>query len=414
MPACTAANQGGCLTNVGPAPGTTTNIPGTRNDNDAFFEDTQRGYKQYAFFTSLDFDLIPKVLTITAGTRFYHFDNFQTGTVVSSFGCFNAGAPPCTAGAANLDAEHETSTYTGLRSRANISWHITPETLLYYTFSQGFRPGGFNRTSSCHVKDGFGVNLYCIPLRIAPDSLTNNELGWKTELFNHRLQFDGAIYQENWQNVQVGFFDPGQLGNLIFGTNGQNFRVRGFETQIIGRVTHGLTVTVATSYNKSEQTNSPSLIANNPALLANPQTAAEYGKPITQIQNPYGAVGSPTANSPLFQGNIRLRYDWAFNEYNMFAQVGGMYTTSSFTQTGNNPSLSTGGAVNTTLLRFENQPYGLIDASVGVAKDAWTVQLFGENLADRNVSLFTSTSQFVVAQTPNRPRVLGVQIGYKY
>jgi outer membrane receptor protein involved in Fe transport len=56
----------------------------------------------------------------------------------------------------------------------------------------------------------------------------------------------------------------------------------------------------------------------------------------------------------------------------------------------------------------------LFDAAVGVAKDAWTVQFFGQNLADRNVSLFTSTSQFVVAETPNRPRVLGVQFGYKF
>jgi iron complex outermembrane receptor protein len=414
MPACTAAGQMGCMTNVGPVPGATANNPSTRNDNDAFFEDTQRGYKQYALFTSLDFDIIPKVLTITGGIRFYHFDNFQTGNVLSSFGCYNAGAPPCTAGATNLNAAHDTSTYTGTRSRGNLSWHVTPDTLLYYTFSQGFRPGYFNRVTSCHVPDANGIDQYCIPQRIAPDSLTNNEIGWKTELLEHRLQFNGAIYQENWTNVQVGFFDPGQLGNLIFGTNGQNFRVRGIETQIVARATQGLTVTAAATYNKSEQVNSPALIANNPALLANPATAAEFGKPILAIQNPYGASGSPTANSPLFQGNIRARYEWSFNEYNMFAQVGATYTSSSFTQTGNNPSLSTGGAVNTTLLRFENPPYGLLDASVGVAKDQWTVQLFGENLADRNVSLFTSTSQFVVAQTPNRPRVLGLQFGYKY
>ena len=29
----------------------------------------QRGYKQTAFFTSVDYDLIPKVLTVTGGTR---------------------------------------------------------------------------------------------------------------------------------------------------------------------------------------------------------------------------------------------------------------------------------------------------------------------------------------------------------
>jgi len=410
VPTCTSTLTTGCFSNVAPAPGATSNIPGTRNDNDAFFEDVQRGYKQYAFFTSWDFDIIPKVLTVTAGTRYYHFSNTQTGSVVSSFGCFAAGPGPCTAGATSIDGEHETSTYSGFKSRANISWHITPDTLLYYTFSQGFRPGYFNRTGGCHVPDANGIKQYCIPLKIAPDSLTNNEIGWKTELFDHRLQFNGAIYQEKWQNVQVGFFDPGQFGNLTFGTNGQNFRVRGIETQIAARVTQGLTITAAASYNKSEQTNSPALVVNNPVLAG----TAEFGKPITGVGNPFGAIGSPTANSPLFQGNIRARYEWPFNEYNMFVQVGANYTTSSFTQTGNNPSLSVGGAVNTTLLRFENPPYGLVDASAGVSKDAWTVQLFGENLADRNVSLFTSTGQFVITQTPTRPRVLGLQVSYKY
>jgi iron complex outermembrane recepter protein len=415
VPSCAAGQTLGCFTDVGPAPGATSNNPNTRNDNDAFFEDVQRGYKQFAFFTSLDFDIIPKVLTITAGTRFYHFDNFQTGSVVSSFGCFGQGAAPCTAGATSINGENETDTYTGTRSRANLSWHVAPDTLLYYTYSQGFRPGYFNRSSGCHVPDPVTkIKEYCIPLRIAPDSLTNNEIGWKTELFDHRIQFNGAIYQEKWTNVQVGFFDPGQLGNLTFGTNGQNFRVRGIEAQVAARATQGLTLTGAVTYNKSEQTNSPALIANNPALLANPLSAPLYGKPITSIANPFGPVGSPTANSPLFQGNLRARYDWGFHEYNMFAQVGFTYSTSSWTQTSNNPSLSTGGAVNTTLLRFENPAYGLLDASVGVAKDQWTVQFFGENLADRNVSLFTSTGQFVVAQTPTRPRVLGLTIGYKF
>lgn len=415
LPPCTEVGQKGCMTNVGPALGATSNIPGTRNDNTAFFEDVQRGYKQYAFFASIDFDIIPKVLTITGGTRFYHFDNFQTGSVVSSFGCANAGPAPCLAGATSINDEHETSTYTGTRSRGNLSWHVTPDTLLYYTYSQGFRPGYFNRSSGCHVKDpATGINEYCIPLKIAPDSLTNNEVGWKTELFNHRILFNGAIYQEKWTNVQVGFFDPGELGNLTFGTNGQDFRVRGVEAQVEARVTQGLTLTGAVNYNKSEQTNSPSLIANNPALLANPLSAPLYGKPITSIANPFGAIGSPTANSPLFQGNIRARYDWTFREYNLFAQVGFNYSSSSFTQTSNNPSLSSGSSVNTTLLRFENPPYGLVDASVGFSKDQWNVQFFGENLADRNVSLFTSTGQFVVAQTPSRPRVLGLTIGYKF
>src|SRR5208337_5387345 len=36
----------------------------------------------------------------------------------------------------------------GFKSRGNLTWHITPNIMTYYTYSQGFRPGGFNRTKS--------------------------------------------------------------------------------------------------------------------------------------------------------------------------------------------------------------------------------------------------------------------------
>ncbi len=218
----------------------------------------------------------------------------MNGSVVSSFGCLNAGpAVPCLADATNINAENNVSNYSGFKSRGNLSYHLTPDTLFYYTYSQGFRPGAFNRTGGCHVKDAEGINQFCIPLKYAPDSLTNQEIGWKTEFFDHRLQVNGAIYQELWNDVQIGFFDPGQTGNLTFGTNGQDFKVRGIELSVEARVTQGLTLTTAASYNKSEQTNSPSLIANNPALLANPLSAPEYGKPITTIAESLRHRGQP-------------------------------------------------------------------------------------------------------------------------
>jgi outer membrane receptor protein involved in Fe transport len=407
LPPCTAAGQTGCMTDVGPAPGSTTTNPNTRNDNTAFFEDVQRGYKQYAFFTSVDFDLIPKVLTLTGGTRYYRFSNDFAGTVVSSFGCFEAGPPPCIAGATNINAENLHTTYSGFKSRGNLTYHVTPDVLVYFTYSQGFRPGGFNRTSALHVPDANGIPQYRTPSSYTPDTLTNKEIGWKTEFLDHRIQFNGAIYQENWNGVQVAFFNPGQLGNLTFGVNGPNYRVRGIETSLIGRVTSGLTVQGSASYNKSEQTNSPFLVNNNPA-------SPTFGQPITTIANPYGPVGSPAANSPLFQGNVRARYEWMVNDYHTFAQVGATYQTSAFTQSGSNPSLSAGGAVNTTLLRFEMPAYATFDASVGVAKDAWNVQFFGQNLADKNASVYTSSAQFIETQVPIRPRVLGVRFGYKF
>jgi iron complex outermembrane receptor protein len=156
------------------------------------------------------------------------------------------------------------------------------------------------------------------------------------------------------------------------------------------------------------------LIANNPALLANPATKAEYGQPILSVQNPYGPVGSPSANSPPLQFNLRLRYEWTMNSYNSFVQVGATHTAHSFTQSGSNPPLSAGANVSTTQLRFEDPAFSQFDASIGVAKDAWTTEFFAQNLTNEIKSVFTSSTQFVPAETITRPRVLGVRFGYKF
>jgi iron complex outermembrane recepter protein len=414
LPPCTTTASVGCLTDLATVPGTSVNNPGARGDNVSFFNDVQRGYRQTAAFTSLYFDLIPKVLTFTAGTRYYRFVNDEKGTVAGSFFCYDAGPAPCYASATSIDGENLHSTYQGAKSLGSVTWHFLPDAMVYATWSQGFRPGAFNRNNGCYVPDARGVNQYCSPLGYASDNLTNNEIGWKTEFFDHRLQWNGAVYREDWNNVQVAFFDPGVLGNVGFGTNGPSYRIHGVETSFIAVLAEGLTAQGGASWNTSRQTNSPYLIANNPALLKNPLSAAEYGKPIYDVDNPYGPAGGPSANSPPLQFNVRMRYQWTMSSYNSFVQASATHTAHSFTQSSVNPTLSSGSNVSTTLLRFEDPPISQFDASCGVAKDAWTAEFFAHNLTNVIKSTYTSTNQFVPAETITRPRVLGVRFGYKF
>ncbi|MBV9697524.1 MAG: TonB-dependent receptor [Gammaproteobacteria bacterium] len=415
LPPCTAVLTVGCLTNIGPAANTSVNDPAPiRGDNVGFFNDVKRGYRQKALFTSWDFDIIPKTLTVTLGTRYYHFDNDERGAASGSFHCYEAGPAPCLASASNIDGENLKTTYKGFKSRANLTWHLTSDVFLYYTWSQGFRPGAFNRNFGCYIPDAAGTPRYCSPLPYASDSLTNNEIGWKTELFDRRVQFNGAVYQEDWKNVQVSFFQPGLLGNVGFNANGPDYRIRGVETSIIAVLMEGLTAQGAASWNSSNQTNSPYLIANNPALLTNAATAPEYGQPILDVLNPYGKAGSPSANSPPFQFNLRLRYQWTMNAYNLYAQAGAVHTAHSYTQAGSNPPLSPSGVVNTNQLRFETPGNTQYDASVGVAKDAWSAELYGLNLTDVIKSTYTSTAQFSLQEEITRPRVIGVKLGYRF
>jgi len=425
LPACTSngapgtPGNTGCLTNTGTFPGTTVENPGVQSSNSSFYQDTVRETRQTAFFASLDFDLIPKVLTVTGGARHFRFDNSSEGSVMSSFGCFEGGNPPggCqSVDSYNLNAQNLRNTETGTKSRANITWHVTPDIMVYYTFSQGFRPGGFNQNGGTeHIPGTDGINQYILPKSYLSDDLTNNEIGWKTEFLDHRLQWNGAIYRETWDNVQIAFFDPGLVGNIFYNTNGQDFVIKGLETSLVARVIAGLTVQGAASWNNSRQTNSPALIDNNPA-------SNNYGKPITQncttlpcapVVNPFGPINSPSANAPPLQFSLRARYEWAIGSYVPFVQVGATHQAHSFTQAGSNPNIGTG-TITTARLRFENPAYTTYDASVGVSKDAWYINIYGENLNNSNASTFISTDQFIVAETPLRPRVIGGEFGYRF
>jgi iron complex outermembrane recepter protein len=420
VPTCSPTGlHSGCFLPLQPWPGSPQYTP---NPPTGFFDDVERGYKQLAEFASLDIDVIPKVLTITGGIRHFKYDSNETGGDVGSFYCKEfdpantytgvCGLNPVPGAVGNplygspygtnFGLRQTQQSNSGDRARGNISWHITPDLLLYYTWSQGFRAGTFNRSTSCHLPDAQQINRYCVPAVTVPDNVTNNEIGWKTEWLDHRLQFNGAVYQEYWDNAQTGFFDPqGGLGNLAFATNGPTYRVRGLEIQLLARVTEGLTLQVASSWNSTEQTNSPYLIANNPALLANPASAAEFGKPITSIPNPYGPLGSPTAYSPPFNMNARLRYDWVMGDYNLFVQAGGMHQGHMVTATGYVPA-------------YDIPPYTSYDASAGVGRGQWSMQLYGQNITDVNTPLEADSSQFVRVNVPPRPRVLGIRFDYKF
>jgi iron complex outermembrane recepter protein len=410
-----------CLGNVETAPGSTATDPGIRNDNTAFGEDAQRGYKQTAFFASIDYDLIPKVLTVTAGTRWYHYSDFETGSQYgTSTGCVNV-PNGCTASDHNINAENLSTTYSGFRSRGNLTWHMTPDTMVYYTFSQGFRPGGFNRTRGLEAPiSAGGVAQYDKPQGYAPDELINNELGWKTEFLDHRLQLNGSLYYMNWNNVQLQFYNPPVLGNTTFAINGPNYTIKGLELQLVARVTDGLTVFGSGSWNSAKQTNSPCLEVSNPALVGTPSfgqcitESFQKGIGVEPLVNPFGAVGTRPAFSPTVQFNLRARYDWSFNNYKAWAMVGASHVGDMSNQPATYTAGSTEPIPQTTFLRYDQPGYTTYDASLGVAKDSWTAQLYGTNLGNSDASLFTSSAQFIKSEVPLRPRVLGLTIGYKF
>jgi outer membrane receptor protein involved in Fe transport len=415
--------------------------PTTRNDNTNFGEDLERGYKQTAFFASGDFDIIPKVLTFTAGTRYYRYVEQEVGSQYGTgSGCVNIPNGDCIAKPINYSDHH--ATFTGFKSRANITWHPTVDTMVYGTWSQGYRPGAFNRISSGVTRlwvdaDGAAlpngvlantvtgshqVRQFVKPLSYEPDTLVNKEIGFKSQFFNHRLQINGSIYQMDWKNVQTQIYNPPVYGNTTFGINGPDYRVKGAELQLTAIVTEGLTLMGSMSYNDAKQTTEPcihsagvtSLTAGNPTPAGECITQVRVGGQNIAIPNPLGSKGDTPAFSPKLQFNLRARYDWNVGEFKSFAMVGMNHTDDMNNTPSSFPSGEGVVVPSTTWLRFKMPSYNTYDASAGVAKDAWDLQLYIQNLTNENASTFTSTGQFIRAEVPLRPRVIGLKVGLKF
>ena len=70
----------------------------------------------------------------------------------------------------------------------NLTWKFTDDAMVYATYSEGFRPGGINRRGT-------------VPPYMA-DYLTNYEIGLKTTWANNRLRFNGAVFQQDWDDFQ--------------------------------------------------------------------------------------------------------------------------------------------------------------------------------------------------------------------
>lgn len=458
IPQCSPANlaaalAGGpdCLSAVGPIPGAFASDPSLReNIDNAFGEDVQRGYTQNALFASVDIDLIPKVLNLSAGTRYYRYEEFEHGSewltettspliVDSPNGtCTAAGLGSC-GFPLNLDKSE-----SGFASRASLSWHITPDIMSYYAFSQGFRPGGFNRLPELPGQVLLRSAPYCGPASTDPrclpggslfglptaqatrpsgydsDNLLSNELGLKSEFLAHRLLVNASAYWMNWRNVASYVYDPVHLGNTIYVANGPDYTIKGAELQLTARVTGGLTLQGAASWNSVRQANAPCLVSTGitPATPNNPTPAGQcitvsHGLPFT---SPWAGPGTSAPFAPAVMFNLRARYDWTAGSYRPYA----VFSAGHIASMSNAPASYPDGTAlaqnppTTTLLRYTIPAYTIYDASLGLVKDNWTVQITGSNLTNAYAATNVSSAQFIRSEIPLRPRVLMALFGYRF
>jgi iron complex outermembrane recepter protein len=404
--------------------------------------------RQISIYGEVSFDIIPDKLILTGGARYYDEKASMEGGSSSSFSgtvrdlCSSVSTAPSGLTTCNytprptpptsLAASAVLSTnlaginpakYSGFIFKGNLTYKITPTSLVYATYSEGFRPGGFNRKGcNAGVAAQAAFTAACAANRAyQSDDVTNYELGAKLGLLDRKLQVNLAAYMIDWKGIQMATFNQ-NISNQTFVSNLANARIKGIEGDINARPTKELTIGAGFSYNDTELKGCSS---NAIATLLCAQG----------VLNP---VGTPLGLSAKFQGNLRMRYEWETNSGLMpFLQVGMQYVGKTNTSAINNNNILYNGCrspyatcgnptatINGVTVRSGdvlqaqpanfNQPgYSTFEASVGLSKDQWSATLYVDNLGDERPQLFTSANDGEIRVTTSRPRTIGLRISYK-
>jgi len=312
--------------------------------------------------------------TATVGARHFSYDNSLRGffgysdNYSSNYGialCFNdmqfRGAP-----CVNVDdvVKKNDTIY-----RANVTYKFDDTKLVYGTWSEGFRPGGLNRNIT--------VGPYL------PDYLTNWELGWKTTWMDNRLAFNGAIFQEDWDDIQYSFL-PTSGSGLTVVRNAGNARIRGLEMDLNWAATYNFMVTGGMAFYKAELTKEycgfndingvpvESCPAGtfNPGVLDDPDDD-EF------IDGPQAPVGTRLPVTPRYKGNLTGRYAFDFGEYESYVQGAMVYV-------GDRRSALT----REDFAAFGNlDAYTQVDLAAGIRRGNWSVDFFLKNVFDEHAEL---------------------------
>ena len=394
------------------------NARGKTTASTQFRNDNTRTEEQTAIFGEITLD-VSDALSLAVGARYYDLDYGFTGSGSWRYGNrplfiddadpTNDIRPTVTGGRdyeANF-AELQPLNVSDTIVRFTASWQPSDgDTLIYATWSEGYRPPGFNRAaakagvynaSANNVRDdgtvcgnevavnsnpATGFPGYCLPYVFESDSLENMELGWKTTLADGNLRFNGSIYQIDWKDIQVSQFDSQNISILTIVDNGGDAEIMGVEGDIIWLASDILTLYAAASFNDTE------LVRVDPAFDI---VVAD--------------AGSALPLTPEVQFSVRARYEWeASSNLGAFWQLGYKYSGEAL-----NSIVDTVDEPNT-----DQESYGILDASVGVAhfSDGWGVELFATNLTDERAELHINRQDFFERVTTNRPRTLGVRVSY--
>ena len=139
---------------------------------------------------------------------------------------FNALTPVNTAAPTSDPRYNEGSapygaSWSEVTPQATLRWTPTDSMMAYGTISRGFKGGGFQNDAS---------KKFAAQTPYNPETVTNYEAGYKTELLDHKVRWNSAVFYMKYKDLQVQQTLASCLCNVI--SNAPGATIKGFETDL--------------------------------------------------------------------------------------------------------------------------------------------------------------------------------------
>jgi iron complex outermembrane recepter protein len=255
--------------------------------------------------------------------------------------------------------------------RASLDHQFNPDIMGYVSFTHGFKSGGFNLPT---------------PQRnpFLPENIDAYEVGVKSELMDRRLRLNLAAYYYNYQNIQVVIV-PGLSGQLF--TNAGGAHSNGLDADFEFAATSHLTLRAALGYLHGYYTEFP-----------NAQRFTSTGAAVAIPS----AAGYPLPYAPRYSGNVGLTYT-------VPSSIGEFTFAPTVAYTDRYPF--------TTDSNFMINRRIMVSAQLewdSRAIQGFSVQLYGQNLANQYYYVAPVESSGGWYGTPGQPRTYGVRLLQKF
>ncbi|WP_246155999.1 TonB-dependent receptor [Sphingorhabdus profundilacus] len=365
-----------------PTPPNSNLIPvGAAFGDTVFLTRIDRKDRDLAAFAEATYDITEEV-KLTAGIR-----GFEAKSSLFGFSGFNRNAlqaiclpttatnRPCD----NVDKKYKES---GETHKVNLSWQVTPEKMIYATYSTGFRPGGNNRRP--------GI------LPFKSDTLSNYEIGWKTSWLDRKLRLNGAVFYEEWKDLQFGLVPVGNNG-VTNTYNAGDARIYGIEGDFALSL-GSFTLSGSGTYIDAQLTTDFCQVDTTGNIVC-----------VTGVA-PAAPKGTRLPVQPKFKGSLTARYEFPLGSNDAFLQ-------GSINHQGGTRSFLTDddfAAVGPT------RAFTTFDFSAGTSFGDWSVEAFIQNAFDKRgqLSLNTACSTTICGAFsrvyPVKPQLFGLKLGTKF